>query len=107
MEWFQIQTYFEGWWEGASLFIHPASLQREGSTSRHPFPCCWKQHPFQVDGAVEVLPGQGAGCLVTQASAGLALLEGTGAAGGWQQQGGLRALVTAGSGGRASVHACV
>lgn len=28
-----VQTYFEGWWEGASLFIHPASLRREGNTS--------------------------------------------------------------------------
>lgn len=29
-----VPTYFEGWWEGASLFIHPASLQREGNRAR-------------------------------------------------------------------------
>lgn len=34
--WAVVQTYFEGWWEGASLFIHPASLQREGDTAVTP-----------------------------------------------------------------------
>lgn len=46
VEWFQIQTYFEGWWEGASLFIHPASLQREGSTSRHTLPMLLEAAPL-------------------------------------------------------------
>lgn len=32
------QTYFEGWWEGASLFIHPASLQREANIPVAPHP---------------------------------------------------------------------
>lgn len=79
-----VQTYLEGWWEGASLFIHPASLQREGSPSCYtppalhtplmlaaglpplgsqPFLC-----PSCVEGKVRPVGYSRAGCCFTQAS---------------------------------------
>lgn len=105
------QTYFEGWWEGASLFIHPASLQREGSTSSYSPPyhytpptlaagppplgsqpiLCSKGKPTDVgDSQGRVLSYSGL-------SAGLAVLLATWAVGGrlrgeWGVVGGLGAL---------------
>lgn len=94
-----VQTYFEGWWEGASLFIHPASLRREGSTSGYtppspytpptlaagPPPLGSQPIPCSEGKPTGVGDSQGRVLSYSGLSAGLAILLATWAVGGQQQ----------------------